>query len=527
MAVSGKLVIQLSVIDSRLPSQPRTREASSGSLSARTALPDALYSAPHQPLPPQNPAIAYRSPQPNHPHNPAQVHRQQHAQPYAQQQPHTSQFPPRHPTLPSQLLAGRQSVPASVSGHLPPRSPVHPGMIRSPPPGAVPQRINQTQPQSQPLMRPIHPSRATSGSADSGSAPARRPSPTALGPSVASPRTGTRPNDGLRSPASARFPSPGSSNDSVTPLQPSHAQQLRDRSERAGARQELGRRMTLADHRRGAARVQGLDEALGAAAMDEQSHQQRAAQANSVRRPTPSTASRPANGRATSASSVSLAELEQDSRPLPPGFEIKIAPNGRPYFVDHNNERTMWTDPRGPRPERAGGAGWAGQGGTPPSGTSAARPLRTSSRPASPERRPSSSRNSAGAVPTTPIFAVHPNADTVRSPSRASARAAGASGSASVSRNASTSAPAAAAPCEAGGASAAASAGGKPPNFDVSEDQLGPLPSGWEVRHTPSGRSYWVDHNTKTTTWDDPRIPSEGGTQDQSKRDFRRKLVSL
>ena len=28
---------------------------------------------------------------------------------------------------------------------------------------------------------------------------------------------------------------------------------------------------------------------------------------------------------------------------------------------------------------------------------------------------------------------------------------------------------------------------------------LGPLPDGWEVRTTPSGKSYFVDHNTRTT----------------------------
>ena len=38
--------------------------------------------------------------------------------------------------------------------------------------------------------------------------------------------------------------------------------------------------------------------------------------------------------------------------------------------------------------------------------------------------------------------------------------------------------------------------------------QLGPLPSGWEMRLTHTGRVYFVDHNTKTTTWDDPRLPS-------------------
>ena len=32
--------------------------------------------------------------------------------------------------------------------------------------------------------------------------------------------------------------------------------------------------------------------------------------------------------------------------------------------------------------------------------------------------------------------------------------------------------------------------------------QLGPLPSGSEMRLTNTGRVYFVDHNTKTTTWD-------------------------
>ncbi|KAL7754326.1 hypothetical protein RI367_000307 [Sorochytrium milnesiophthora] len=59
-----------------------------------------------------------------------------------------------------------------------------------------------------------------------------------------------------------------------------------------------------------------------------------------------------------------------------------------------------------------------------------------------------------------------------------------------------------------------------------SVNQLGPLPSGWEMRLTSTGRVYFVDHNTKTTTWDDPRLPSsldEGVPQ--YKRDFRRKLI--
>ena len=56
--------------------------------------------------------------------------------------------------------------------------------------------------------------------------------------------------------------------------------------------------------------------------------------------------------------------------------------------------------------------------------------------------------------------------------------------------------------------------------------QLGPLPSGWEMRLTHTARVYFVDHNTKTTTWDDPRLPSslDQGVP-QYKRDFRRKLI--
>lgn len=56
--------------------------------------------------------------------------------------------------------------------------------------------------------------------------------------------------------------------------------------------------------------------------------------------------------------------------------------------------------------------------------------------------------------------------------------------------------------------------------------QLGPLPSGWEMRLTKNARVYFVDHNTKTTTWDDPRLPSSlDQNVPQYKRDFRRKLI--
>jgi E3 ubiquitin-protein ligase NEDD4 len=43
---------------------------------------------------------------------------------------------------------------------------------------------------------------------------------------------------------------------------------------------------------------------------------------------------------------------------------------------------------------------------------------------------------------------------------------------------------------------------------------------------TQTARVYFVDHNTKTTTWDDPRLPSRlDASVPQYKRDFRRKLI--
>lgn len=67
------------------------------------------------------------------------------------------------------------------------------------------------------------------------------------------------------------------------------------------------------------------------------------------------------------------------------------------------------------------------------------------------------------------------------------------------------------------------------PNTTVQQQpvsQLGPLPSGWEMRLTNTARVYFVDHNTKTTTWDDPRLPSSlDQNVPQYKRDFRRKVI--
>ncbi|KAL2149147.1 hypothetical protein VTH82DRAFT_8495 [Thermothelomyces myriococcoides] len=110
---------------------------------------------------------------------------------------------------------------------------------------------------------------------------------------------------------------------------------------------------------------------------------------------------------------------------LPPGWEQRWTPEGRPYFVDHNTRTTTWVDPRRQQYIRMYGG-----------------------------------PNSNGTIQQQPV------------------------------------------------------------------SQLGPLPSGWEMRLTNTARVYFVDHNTKTTTWDDPRLPSSlDQNVPQYKRDFRRKLI--
>ncbi|XP_053402925.1 E3 ubiquitin-protein ligase Su(dx)-like [Mercenaria mercenaria] len=60
--------------------------------------------------------------------------------------------------------------------------------------------------------------------------------------------------------------------------------------------------------------------------------------------------------------------------------------------------------------------------------------------------------------------------------------------------------------------------------------QEDPLPEGWEMRYTAEGVRYFVDHNTKTTTFQDPRDgPPKGpkgayGVPIQCERSFRWKL---
>ncbi|XP_029430105.1 membrane-associated guanylate kinase, WW and PDZ domain-containing protein 3 isoform X2 [Rhinatrema bivittatum] len=43
-------------------------------------------------------------------------------------------------------------------------------------------------------------------------------------------------------------------------------------------------------------------------------------------------------------------------------------------------------------------------------------------------------------------------------------------------------------------------------NYLTRDDSLEPLPKNWEMAYTDTGMIYFIDHNTKTTTWLDPRL---------------------
>uniref|UniRef100_A0A1I8BE80 WW domain-containing protein n=1 Tax=Meloidogyne hapla TaxID=6305 RepID=A0A1I8BE80_MELHA len=42
-------------------------------------------------------------------------------------------------------------------------------------------------------------------------------------------------------------------------------------------------------------------------------------------------------------------------------------------------------------------------------------------------------------------------------------------------------------------------------DFLLSASSGRPLPPNWEISYTENGEKFFIDHNTGTTTWDDPR----------------------
>uniref|UniRef100_A0A2C9JRW3 E3 ubiquitin-protein ligase n=1 Tax=Biomphalaria glabrata TaxID=6526 RepID=A0A2C9JRW3_BIOGL len=120
---------------------------------------------------------------------------------------------------------------------------------------------------------------------------------------------------------------------------------------------------------------------------------------------------------------------DPDEEPLPAGWAIGIAPNGRTFFIDHNTKATSWEDPRKSLLQRGGS-------------------LKTTESPS-------------------PLFKSSSAEDLLH--------------------------------------------------------HLGPLPPGWEERTHTDGRVFFIDHNNKTTQWEDPRLQKIGGPAIPYSRDYKRK----
>uniref|UniRef100_A0A3Q3AG50 Membrane-associated guanylate kinase, WW and PDZ domain-containing protein 1 n=1 Tax=Kryptolebias marmoratus TaxID=37003 RepID=A0A3Q3AG50_KRYMA len=50
-------------------------------------------------------------------------------------------------------------------------------------------------------------------------------------------------------------------------------------------------------------------------------------------------------------------------------------------------------------------------------------------------------------------------------------------------------------------------------------EELGPLPDNWEMAYTEKGEVYFIDHNTKTTSWLDPRLAKKAKPPEECKED--------
>ena len=262
-------------------------------------------------------------------------------------------------------------------------------------------------------------------------------------------------------------------------------------------------------------------------------------------RPTSSVVPKPSAPTAPAASSVPVSTSTQVTQsaqmrnfnpsvdqygPLPPGWERRIDPLGRTYYVDHNTRTTTWN-----RPSASAAVNNSAQD----TETNAAR-----------------DQHSRRILADDLLEANNPSyrASAVPGPQQAATQSQTAEQPAAISTSTATTAGSGSLP---NGWEERYTPEGRPYYVDHNTrtttwvdprrqtiirvmgpggqgtglqpqpiSQLGPLPSGWEMRLTSTARVYFVDHNTKTTTWDDPRLPSTLDVNvPQYKRDFRRKLI--
>ena len=64
------------------------------------------------------------------------------------------------------------------------------------------------------------------------------------------------------------------------------------------------------------------------------------------------------------------------------------------------------------------------------------------------------------------------------------------------------------------------------PRVQIKKASNLPLPAGWEERYTSDGTKYYVDHNSRSTTFQDPRVSGAGQSSGiQYERSYRWKVL--
>ncbi|AWP01621.1 putative E3 ubiquitin-protein ligase NEDD4 [Scophthalmus maximus] len=182
------------------------------------------------------------------------------------------------------------------------------------------------------------------------------------------------------------------------------------------------------------------------------------------------------------------------SAELPPGWEEKRDSKGRRYYINHNSRATTWTRPLIQKTSEAAAA--------PPSGSGSSQSPTPSQSTISPEVSPQhtpSPEATSGFLPAgwevrsapngRPFFIDHNTKTTSWEDPRLKIP---------VNMR-------------------------KRPSLDPAD--LGPLPPGWEERVHSDGRIFYIDHNTRATQWDDPRLQNSAitGPAVPYSRDYKQK----
>uniref|UniRef100_A0A8C4H814 HECT-type E3 ubiquitin transferase n=1 Tax=Dicentrarchus labrax TaxID=13489 RepID=A0A8C4H814_DICLA len=160
---------------------------------------------------------------------------------------------------------------------------------------------------------------------------------------------------------------------------------------------------------------------------------------------------------------------------LPPGWEERKDGKGRTYYVNHNNRTTTWTRPIVTSAAATAAAASGGASALAPASTPSSSSTASNNHLHEPQVRRPRSLSSPTVTLSTPLEGANniqvrrAVKDTFSNPQ-----------------------------------SPQPSPYSSPKSQHKTQQSF--LPPGWEMRIAPNGRPFFIDHNSRTTTWEDPRL---------------------